>query len=98
MSQDDAEVQEFVRERSQRMMRSALLVRVRGIANLWQREEQGKSRVVRGAVRGALLLVAFTALVAMWEPAYSPHAFLAGFLAWVAYFVVLIGRHLGTRR
>jgi hypothetical protein len=97
MTQDDPEVQEFVRQKSQRMMRAALLARLHGIVSLWRREEQGKSRVVRGAIAGGVVLLVFSALVAMGEPTYSVYVFVAGFLAWVAYFVALMRKHLGER-
>jgi Na+/H+ antiporter NhaC len=98
MTQDDPEVQEFVRQKSQRMMRAALLARLHGIVSLWRREEQGKTRVVRGAIAGCIVLLLVTALVALWEPSYGAYALLAGFLAWVAHFLVLMRKHLGERR
>ena len=98
MMPSDSDAQQYVKEKSDQLVASAMASKVRGVVDNWEAERRGKAAVARGAILGLLLLIAVSALCAFLVSYSGGLVFLGGFVIWVIFVGVLIWRNLGSRR
>jgi hypothetical protein len=91
----EAEADEYVRSKTDRMLAFPIYSRLRAIVSSWDREERGKAKIVAGAAVGFVVLGLVAVLFGTWRPEYAGYSFVLGFPVWVGFVLWLMFRHLG---
>jgi len=98
MSQSEREPQQDLEHRSRRMFSAAMYRRLKAIVDTWDREERGKASAAIGSLAGLLVWALLVVVSVPYLGRDATYVFVLGFVAWLAWVVFLLRRHLAKGR